>query len=106
MIDFDDVLSYVRLYYRAAIAIVVMIALALVFWLFKGYGGNPEVKQTITEIKQTAEGNEKRVDTIIDAAKAKEVAASEEVKKAVDSISDDALPEILAGLLADYRKQR
>jgi len=106
MIDFDDVMYYVRMYYRVAIGIVILVALYLAIWLFKGYGGNSEVKNTIDEIKTTTEVHERRADDIIDAAKAKEVAASEEVKKAVDSTSDDALPDILAGLLADYRKQR
>jgi len=106
MIDFDDVMYYVRMYYRVAIGIVILVALYLAIWLFKGYGGREEVKATIDEIKTTTEVHERRADDIIDAAKAKEVAASNEVKKAVDTTSDDALPDILAGLLADYRKQQ
>ena len=105
MIDFDDILSYVRLYYRAAIGILIILALALFFWLFKGYGGNPEVKQTISEIKQTAEANERRADDIVEAVKAKEVNARNETLDMVSSSSDDALPDMLSGLLRDYRRE-
>jgi len=103
--DFDDVMYYVRMYYRVAIGIAVLVALYLCIWLFKGYGGREEVKATIDEIKTATEVHERRADDILDAAKAKEVAANEEIKKAVDSTSDDALPDILAGLLRDYRRE-
>lgn len=106
MIDFDDVFFYIKMYYRVAIGIAVLIALYIGIWLFKGYGGNPEIKETITEIKQTAEINEKRADAIIETEKAKEVLANEEIKKSVDAVSDDDLPDLLAGLLRDYRNGR
>lgn len=104
--DFDDVVFYVKMYYRVAIGIAVIVALYLCIWLFKGYAGREEVKQTITEIKQTAEHNEQRVNDIIEATKAKEATVKNETANLVSSSSADALPDILEGLLRDYRNGR
>ena len=104
MIDMDDVILYVKLYYRVAIGVLVLIVLFLCFWLFRGYGGREEVTQKIAEIKQTSEHNVTRVDDIIDATKTKEEAAKRETADLVSAVSADALPDLLAGLLADYRK--
>lgn len=104
--DFDEILDTLRFYRRIVFFVLGLVALGLLLWLFCPRGGNPEVKAKIDEIKTTTETNTRRVEDIIDATKAKEVAASEEVQKAVDSASADALPDLLAGLLADYRKQR
>ena len=106
MIDFDEIFDTLRFYRRIVFFVLGLIVLALILWLFCPRGGNPEVKARIDEIKTTSETNERRVEDIIDATKAKEVQASEEIKTAVDSASADALPDLLAGLLADYRKQR
>ena len=105
-IDFDEILDTLRFYRRIVFFVLGLVALGLLLWLFCPRGGNPEVKAKIDGIKTTTEANERRVDDILDATKAKEVAASEEVKKSVDSASADALPDLLKGLLADYRKQR
>ena len=57
-----------------------------------------------TEIRTTAEVAERRADTIVDAAKQREEAIRDETVKQVQSTSDDALPDMLAGLLRDYRE--
>ena len=106
MIDFDEIIDTLRFYRRVVFFVLGLVALGLLLWLFCPRGGNPEVKAKIDEIKTTTETNTRRVEDIIDATKAKEVAASEEIKTAVDSASADALPDLLKGLLADYRKQR
>ena len=106
MIDFDEIIDSLRFYRRVVFFVLGLVALGLLLWLFCPRGGNPEVKAKIDEIKTTTETNERRVEDIIDATKAKEVAASEEVKKSVDSASADALPDLLKGLLADYRKNK
>ena len=105
-IDFDEILDTLRFYRRIVFFVLGLVALGLLLWLFCPHGGNPEVKAKIDEIKTTTDTNTRRVEDIIDATKAKEVQASEEVKKSVDSASADALPDLLKGLLADYRKQR
>ena len=105
-IDFDEILDTLRFYRRIVFFVLGLIVLALILWLFWNREGNPEVKVKLDEIKTTTETNTRRVEDIIDATKAKEVAASEEVKKSVDSASADALPDLLKGLLADYRKNK
>lgn len=105
-IDFDDILDTLRFYRRIVFFVLGLVALGLLLWLFCPRGGNPEVKAKIDEIKTTTETNTRRVEDIIDATKAKEVQASEEIKTAVDSASADALPDLLKGLLADYRKDK
>ena len=106
MIDFDEIIDTLRFYRRVVFFVLGLVALGLLLWLFCPRGGNPEVKAKIDEIKTTTETNERRVEDIIGAMKAKEVAASEEIKKSVDSVSADALPDLLKGLLADYRKDK
>ena len=105
-IDFDEIFDTLRFYRRIVFFVLGLVALGLLLWLFCPRGGNPEVKAKIDEIKTTTETNTRRVEDIIDATRVKEVAASEEVQKTVDSASADALPDLLKGLLADYRKQR
>lgn len=105
-LDFDEILDTLRFYKRVVYFALGLVALGLLLWLFWNRGGNPEVRAKIDEIKTTTEANERRVEDIIDATKAKEVAASEEVKKNVDSASADALPDLLKGLLADYRRNK
>ena len=105
MIDLDDVASLVRMYYRVVIGVVIIIALIAVLWIFRDYGGREEVKQTIDAIRTTTETNKRRADAIIDAAKAKESEVTRDVAKKVSSASSDDLPDLFAGLLADYRAQ-
>ena len=106
MIDFDEIIDSLRFYRRIVFFVLGLVALGLLLWLFCPRGDNPEVKAKIDEIKTTAETNTRRVEDIIDATKAKEVQASEQIKTAVDSASADALPDLLKGLLADYRKNK
>ena len=106
MIDFDEIIDSLRFYRRVVFFVLGLVALGLLLWLFCPRGGNPEVKAKIDEIKTTTETNERRVEDIIDATKAKEVAARHETMDVVNSSSADALPDLLSGLLADYRKQR
>lgn len=106
MIDFDEIIDSLRFYRQVVFFVLGLVALGLLLWLFCPRGGNPEVSAKIDEIKTTTETNTRRVEDIIDATKAKEVAASEEVKKSVDSASADALPDLLKGLLADYRRNK
>ena len=106
MIDFDEIIDTLRFYRRVVFFVLGLVALGLLLWLFCPRGGNPEVKAKIDEIKTTAETNERRVEDIIDATRSKEVQASEEVKKSVDFASADALPDLLKGLLADYRRNK
>ena len=105
-IDFDEILDTLRFYRRIVFFVLGLIALALILWLFWNREGNPKVKVKLDEIKTTAEMNTRRVEDIIDATKAKEVAARHETMDVVNSSSADALPDLLSGLLADYRKQR
>ena len=106
MIDIDEVLSMAKTYYKIVIGVLALVVLYLAIWLFRGYGGREEVTREIADIRQTAEINSHRVETIIEAEKAKEATARHETTDMVNSVSDDALSDLLAGLLADYRKQR
>ena len=78
MIDFDEIIDSLRFYRRVVFFVLGLVALGLLLWLFCPRGGNPEVKAKIDEIKTTAETNTRRVEDIIDATKAKEVAAKNE----------------------------
>ncbi len=106
MNDVDDIIALVKSYYKVIIGILVIVVMYLLIWFFRGYGGNPEVKKTVDGITSTAQQNAKRVDVIIDAAKTKEEEVKRDVIEKVDAVSDDKLPDLLAGLLADYRKSR
>ena len=90
--------------YLIALAAIALTAL-LAFWLFKGYGGSARVGETLNDIKQTAKNNERRADAILDAAKQKEEEARNETNQKMAAVSDDDLPDLLAGLLSEYRKQ-
>ncbi len=105
MIDLDEILERVKAYYKIIIGILVVLVLALFWWLFHGYSGNTEVSKTIDAIRTTAQNNERRAETIIDAAKHKEEEIRHETTEKITVAGDDALPDLLAGLLSDYRKQ-
>ena len=105
MIDFDEILKTVKGYYKIIIGVLALVVLYLLIWVFHGYGGNPAVKQKISEIQTDTKMNERRINDVIDAAKSKEEEAKKDVSEKVNAVSDDALPDILAGLLTDYRKQ-
>ncbi len=105
MSDLDELLEHVKAYYKIIIGVLAVIVMALGWWLFRGYGGNTEVSKTIDAIRTNTQTNERRVDAIIDAAKYKEEEARNETTEKMAAASDDALPDLLAGLLSDYRKQ-
>lgn len=89
---------------RALYWIVAVVAALLLWWLIRFDAGRHEVGDKITEIRTTAEVAERRADTIVDAAKQREEAVHDETVKQIQSASDDALPDMLAGLLRDYRE--
>ena len=102
-----DYKTLFRLYraYLIALAAAALAAL-LGYWLCRGYGGRQQVGEKITEMQTAAKQNERRVDAIIDAVKQKEVTARNETLEQTAAVSDDGLPDLLAGLLADYRARR
>ena len=89
---------------RALYWIVAVVAALLLWWLIRFDAGRHEVGDKITEIRTTAEVAERRADTIVDAAKQREEAVHGETVKPVQDVSDDALPDMLAGLLRDWRE--
>lgn len=89
---------------RALYWAVAVIAALLLWWLVRFDAGRHEVGDKISEIRTTAEVAERRADTIVDAAKQREEAVHDETAKQVQGTSDDALPDMLAGLLRDYRE--
>lgn len=89
---------------RALYWIVAVVAALLLWWLIRFDAGRHEVGNKISEIRTIAEVAERRADTIVDAAKAREEVIRDETVKQVQSASDDALPDMLAGLLRDYRE--
>ena len=103
MTDYRTLVKAYRAY-LIALAVVALVAL-MAFWLLRGYGGNANVGKTIYAIRTTAQNNERRADMILDAAKHKEEEIRHETTEKISAASDDALPDLLAGLLADYRKQ-
>lgn len=104
--DFDELLDNLRMYYRVILFVVGLIALALMLWFLQGHGGRREVGEKITEIKEVVKTGERRADEIIDATKAREEAAKNEVSQDISAVSADALPDKLSGLLSDFRNGR
>ena len=86
-------------------AAAVLLAALLIWWYARGYAGNADVGKTIDAIKTNTQTNERRVDAILDAAKHKEEDVRNETTEKMAAVSDYALPDLLAGLLADYRKR-
>lgn len=84
---------------------IVAVVAALLLWLLIRFdAGRHEVGDKISEIRTTAEVAERRADIIVDAAKQREEAVHDETVKQVQAVSDDALPDMLAGLLRDWRE--
>ena len=106
MIDVDEILNRMKMYNRVIIFAVAVVGLLLVLWLLSNSPGRREVGTTLTEIKQTTKVNERRADEIIDAAKSREEAAKRETGESIRAVSDDGLPDLLAGLLSEYRRER
>ncbi|MBQ8091407.1 MAG: hypothetical protein IJ233_11755 [Pyramidobacter sp.] len=78
----------------------------LIWWLCKGYSGRRQVNEKLSEIQTTAKATERRVDMILDAAKTKEEVSAREMAEKVRSVSDDDLPDLLAGLLSEWRAEK
>lgn len=100
----DELAKATERYQRIAWGIVALLVALILWWMVRNDAGRPEVSGKITEIKVGAEVAERRVDAIVDAVKSKEEAIRDETVKQVQAVSDDALPDILAGLLRDYRE--
>ena len=98
--------NLLRLYHVYLLVVVAVIFALFVWWICRGQGGNVKVGKTIDEIKTTTEANERRADAIVDAAKATESEVVRDVAEKVSSASSDDLPDLLAGLLRDYRAKR
>lgn len=105
MIDVDEILDRLKLYNRVIIFAVAVVSLLLALWLLSNSAGRREVGDTLREIKQTTVHNERRADEIIDAARSREEAAKRETGESIRAVSDDHLPDVLAGLLAEYRRE-
>ena len=106
MIDVDEILDRLKLYNRVILFAVAVVALLLALWFLSNTPGRREVGAKLTEIKQTTKTNERRADEIIDAAKSREEAAKRETAENIGAVSDDHLPDVLSGLLAEYRRER
>ncbi|MBP5211851.1 MAG: transposase [Pyramidobacter sp.] len=104
MTDYKTLVKAYRAWLIAAAA--VLLAALTAWWYARGFGGNADVGKTIDAIKTNTQTNERRVDAIIDAAKHKEEEARNETNEQMAVVSDDALPDLLTGLLRDYRAKR
>lgn len=100
----ERVESSVRHHGRAAYIAAAALAALLLWWLLRVDAGRHEVGNKISEIRTTAEVAERRADAIIDAGRAREEAARDETRTHVQAVSDDGLPDLLAGLLRDWRE--
>lgn len=102
----DELEKVAKRHGRALYWIVAVIAALLLWWLVSADAGRHEVGDKITEIKTTADVAERRADAIVDAERAREEAARDETRTQVQAVSDDGLPDLLAGLLRDWREGR
>ena len=98
-----DLKSLLRLYHVYLVVFAAVIFALFAWWICRGQGGSAKVGKTIDEIRTTTEANERRADAIVDAAKAKESDVTRDVAEKVSSTNSDDLPDLLAGLLRDYR---
>ncbi len=94
----------VRHHGRAAYIVTAALAALLLWWLLRADAGRREVGDKIREIRTTTDVAERRADAIVDAGRAREEAARNETRTQVQAVSDDGLPDILAGLLRDWRE--
>lgn len=91
----------------AALASATLAAMATALFICKLYGDadKSQTKEKIAEIKASAEIHARRTDAILDAARHREETARNETAEQMAAVPDDDLPDLLAGLLEDYRKQ-
>ncbi len=101
-----DLKSLLRLYHVYLVVFAAVIFALFAWWICRGQGGNVKVGKTIEEIRTTSETNERRADAIVDAAKAKESEVVRDVTEKVSAANSDDLPDLLAGLLSEYRTKR
>ena len=99
-----DLKTLIRLYRAWLIALAAVVLAALAFWQFRGYGGRPEVGATIDQITTNAKTNERRVEIIFDRKEKEEAMGNEKITEKLRTVSDDDLPELLTGLLSDWRR--
>jgi hypothetical protein len=102
----ERVEASVRHHGRAAYIVAAALAALLLWWLLRADADRHEVGDKIREIKTTADVAERRADAIVDAGRAREEAARDETRTQVQAVSDDGLPDILAGLLRDWRESK
>ena len=100
----ERVESSARHHGRAAYIVVAVMAALLLWWLLRVDAGRHEVSDKMAEIRTTADVAERRADAIVDAGRAREEAARDETRTHVQAVSDDGLPDLLAGLLRDWRE--
>jgi len=101
----NDLERLIRKNIVCAWAIAALAAAALIYWLLRGHAGSVRVGEKLGEIRTTTAQNERRVEVIFDAAKQREETARNETNQKMAAVSDDDLPDLLAGLLSEYRKQ-
>lgn len=100
----ERVESSVRHHGRAAYIVAAALAALLLWWLLQVDAGRHEVSDKIAEIRTAAATSERRADAIVDAGRAREEAARDETRTQVQAVSDDGLPDLLAGLLRNWRE--
>lgn len=100
----ERVESAARHHGRAAYIVAAALVALLLWWLLRVDAGRHEVGDKIVEIRTTADVAERRADAIVDAGRAREEAARDETRIQVQAVSDDGLPDLLAGLLRDWRE--
>lgn len=98
--------NLLRLYHVYLLVVAAVIFALFVWWICRGQGGSVNVGKTIEKIRTTTEANERRAEAIVDAAKAKESEVVRDVAEKVSAANSDDLPDLLAGLLRDYRTKR
>lgn len=100
----DELERYAAHHGRALYWIVAVVAALLLWWIVSVDAGRHEVGDKMAEIRTTAEVAERRTDAIVDAARQREEAARNETRTQIQTVSDDDLPDLLAGLLRDWRE--
>lgn len=65
-----------------------------------------DTDHAVRQIETVTDLNARRAEIIIDAAKAEKEKAKNEIVQKILTTSDDDLPDLLAGLLKDYRRGR
>lgn len=101
MNDLERLLKTYRIY---AYILAGLAAATLIYWLFRGHAGRPQVGEKIEEIRTTTAQNERRVDVIFDKKEREEALANETITTKMRTVSDDDLPDLLSGLLRDWRE--